>query len=101
MLQRFEAIYLRNLSTSRDYETLIDLDISKNNLSETSMKYLADILKKFQGFRSINMSNMSKMKDFGFIELAKSLKDNHSLVKLDLSKNSLSQSVLTELFTIL
>jgi hypothetical protein len=46
-MQRFEAIYLRNLSQIRDYENLIDLDISRNSISESSIKYLADILKKF------------------------------------------------------
>ena len=47
MLQRFEAIYLRNLSTQKEFEGYIDLDISKNNITESSMKYMADILKKF------------------------------------------------------
>ena len=37
------------------------------------------------------------MKDIGFVELAKALRENHSLVKLDLSKNSLSHSVIQEL----
>ena len=68
----------------------MDLDVSKNSLSETSIKYLADIIRKFQGFRYINLANLSKMKDTGFIELAKALKENHSIQRLDLSKNPLS-----------
>lgn len=46
-MQRFEAIYLRNLSSTRDYEQLIDIDVSKNSITESSLKYLADILRKF------------------------------------------------------
>eukprot|EP00347_Sterkiella_histriomuscorum_P002760 403366908 len=97
-LQRFEAIYLRNLSSSRDFEQFMDLDVSKNSLTETSMKYLADILKKFQGFKSLNISSLSKMKDIGFIELARALRENTSLLKLDISKNSISSHVIAELF---
>lgn len=89
-MQRLESIYLRNLAQGRDYEGFIDLDISKNTITESSVRYLADVLKKFQGFRSINMSNMAKLKETAFLELFKSLRDNHSLAKLDLSKNSLS-----------
>ncbi len=89
-MQRFEAIYLRNLSAARDYADLMELDLSKNSLTEASLKYLADILRKFQGFSSISLSGISKMKDQGFIELARSLKENHSLQRLDLSHNSLS-----------
>ena len=46
-MQRFEAIYLRNLSQIIDYENLIDLEISRNSISDSSIKYLADILRKF------------------------------------------------------
>jgi hypothetical protein len=51
------------LSSTRDYELGIDLDVSKNNLTDISIKYLADILRKFNGFRSINLSSLGKMKD--------------------------------------
>ena len=101
MMQRFEAIYLRNLTNNKDYQTMIDIDVSKNSLTETSIKYLADIIRKFQGFRSMNLSNLSKMKEIGFIELAKSLKENYSIQKLDLSNNSLSQNILNELYAAL
>ena len=54
-MQRFEAIYLRNLSVqgSRgavaggDVEGMMDIDLSRNNITETSIRYLADILRKF------------------------------------------------------
>ena len=97
-MQRFEAIYLRNLSQTKDYEILMDIDLSRNSITENSIKYLADILKKFQGFRSIKLSGLSKMKDAGYVELARSLKENHSLQILDLSKNSLSQNTVAEFF---
>lgn len=74
-MQRFEAIYLRNLSNAKDYEEMMDIDLSKNNLSEASIKYLADILRKFQGFRSISLSALPKMKEIGFIELARAIKE--------------------------
>ena len=100
-MQRFEAIYLRNLSNTKDFETFIDLDISTNSLTETSIKYLADIIRKFQGFRSINLSELSKMKDNGFIELFKALRENYSIQRLDLSKNALSSNIVHELFNAL
>lgn len=78
-MQRFEAIYLRNLSHTKDYDILMDIDLSRNSITENSIKYLADIVKKFQGFRSIKLSGLSKMKDSGYVELARSLKENHSL----------------------
>jgi hypothetical protein len=46
-MQRFEAIYLRNLSSTKDYENLMDINLSRNSLTEASIKYLADILRKF------------------------------------------------------
>lgn len=98
MLQRFEAIYLRNLSNTKDFASYIDIDVSKNNLTDSSMKYLSDIVKKFNGFRSLNLSSLGKMKETGMIEFLKSLKDSTSLVKLDLSKNSLTAQMLQELF---
>lgn len=98
-MQRFEAIYLRNLSQVRDYDNLMDLDLSKNALSESSIKYLADLLRKFQGFRSLTLQALPKLRsDAAYLELVRSLRDNHSLKKLDLSKNNLSQGTLAELF---
>jgi Ran GTPase-activating protein (RanGAP) involved in mRNA processing and transport len=75
----------------------MELDFSKNNLTDTSLKYLADILRKFNGIRSLNISNLSKMKESGFIELAKAIRDNTSLVSIDISKNSMKANILYEL----
>lgn len=106
LMQRFEAIYLQNLpsgphSITRDIDRLMDIDLSRNSISDVSIKYLADILKKFQGFRYIKLAALSKMNQSGFVELARALRENHSLQKLDLSKNSLSQNTLAELFAAL
>ena len=113
LMQRFEAIYLRNLSmhqqSSRgvvtamggDVEGMMEIDLSRNNITEASIKYLADILRKFQGFKAISLSGLSKMNQAGFVELARSLKENHSLQRLNISKNSLSQSTIAEFFTCL
>jgi|LauGreDrversion4_2_1035121.scaffolds.fasta_scaffold1333693_1 hypothetical protein len=46
----------------------MDIDFSHNNLTDSSVKFFAELLKKFQGFKSINMSSLSKFKpkDSGF-----------------------------------
>ena len=58
------------------------LDISDNRLSDTSIRFLAELLGKFSGFRSVNMSNLSQKtknaENTGYIELAKALKENTS-----------------------
>ena len=99
LMQRFEAIYLQNLHGAASFERLIDLDLSRNSLQDASVRYLADILRKFQGFQSLNLAGLSKMANqSGFVELARSLRDNHSLQRLDLSKNALAPGTLAELF---
>jgi len=99
LMQRFEAIYLQNLHGAAHFDRLIDLDLSRNSLQDASIRYLADILRKFQGFNSINLAGLSKMANqSGFVELGRSLKDNHSLQRLDLSKNALAPGTLAELF---
>ncbi len=39
------------------------------------------------------------MKEVGFVELARAIRENTSLLSIDLSKNSLSQNVMHELFS--
>ena len=61
-------MYLKNKQTDRTILVGMDFDFSSNNLTDTSVKFFAELLKKFQGFHSVNMSSLSKMKpkDTGF-----------------------------------
>ena len=88
-MQRLEAIYLKSMNKQQDYKgPLMELDFSKNNITESSLKYLADILRKFHGIRALNMESLPRMKnDSGWVELCRSLRESHTLQKLDLSKN--------------
>ena len=68
------------MQTHKDFVTTMELDISRNNISETSLKYLADIIRKFHGFKMLNMQSLLEMKtDSGWIEFCRSLRDSHSL----------------------
>jgi hypothetical protein len=96
-LSIFEGVYLRNNTNknvkdnnNKDFDTLMNLDISKNDLSDSSIKYLADIIRKFHAFRSLNLSGLLKMKESGFVEFARALKDSLSLIEVNLSKNSMT-----------
>jgi len=68
-------MYLKNKQADRTILVGMDIDFSSNNLTDSSVKFFAELLKKFQGFRSVNMQSLSKMKpkDTGFQELAKAL----------------------------
>jgi len=71
------------------------LDISRNNLSDDAVRTFAELITKFEGFRSINMMSvrprMSK-KDTGYIEMAKALRENRSIVELDLRDNEIVET---------
>ena len=70
----------------------MNLDVSKNMLSDDSLKSLAELITKFEGFRSLNlMSIRPKMnkKDNGYVDLAKALKENRSIEELDLRDNEI------------
>ncbi len=71
------------------------LDVSKNLLTDESVKSMADLITKFEGFRSINLMairpNMGK-KDTGYADLAKALKENRSIVELDMRDNHILES---------
>lgn len=45
----------------------------------------------------MNLSGLPKLKEQGWLELAKALRDNTSLLKLDLSKNSFTAPSINEL----
>lgn len=68
------------------------LDFSKNNLSESAITCFADILGKFNAFRSVNMRSLciKKGKDTCLLELAKAITHNTSLVELDIRNNLIS-----------
>ena len=75
-------------------------DFSENVLTDASIRSFAELLKKFQGFSSIKMSDLSQKpskKDTGFQELAKALRENTSLVSIDLTKNQIGEESLAKL----
>ena len=59
LLQRMESIYIRQVQTNREIESGMHLDISENRLKDNSISFFAELLKKFSGFRSINMSGIN------------------------------------------
>ena len=79
----------------------MSLDVSQNLLSDASIKSFASLLmKNFQGLSSVNLSSIKKMnsKDTGYIDLAKALRENKSLVSLDLRENEIHDSSLQKIF---
>ena len=69
----------------------MSLNISENKLSNTSIRFLAELIEKFDGFVEINMANVNQLQaqsgSSGYAELAQAIKSNHSLVSLDLRNN--------------
>ena len=68
------------------------LDVSRNIVTDEAVKTFAELITKFEGLRSVNlMSIRPKMnkKDTGYIDLAKALKENKSIVELDLRDNEI------------
>lgn len=77
------------------------LDVSRNNLTDEAIRSFAELISKFDGFRSINMMsvrNRMNKKDTGYIEIAKALKENRSIVELDLRENEINESSLHKIF---
>ena len=69
------------------------LDISGNRLSDASIRFFAEVLGKFSGFRSVNLRNVNQIatrNNTGYIELAKALRENTSLIELDLRHNGIT-----------
>ena len=69
------------------------LDISDNKLGDASIRFFSELLGKFSGFRSVNMSNINQItstNNTGYIELAKALRENTSLIELDLRHNGIT-----------
>ena len=93
LLQRMETIYIRQVQTNREIESGMHLDISDNRLSDASIRFFSELLGKFSGFRSINMSNVNQvmqLNNTGYLELAKALRENTSLIELDLRYNGIT-----------
>ena len=92
MISQFIKMHTRSVQSRREFESSMHLDVSKNALGDDSLKLFAELLSKFEGFRSVSLvgvrSKMSK-KDQGYGELAKALKENRSLVELDLRENEI------------
>lgn len=77
-----ESIYIKNLNTNKDFEDGMELDVSKNNISD--LKFLADIITKFSGIKVLNLSGLSRIRDSA-LDFVKALRYSYSLVKVDLS----------------
>jgi len=95
LVHQFSKMQQKALATNREFEQSMHLDVSRNVLSDEAVKSLAELLCKFEGFRSLSMMSVRPRigrKDTGFIELAKALRENKSLVELDLRDNEISQS---------
>jgi hypothetical protein len=99
LVQRFEAIYIQHGQSGRQVDVCMQFNFSKNILSESAITCFADLLRKFNAFRSINMSslNIRKGKDACLIELAKALTLNTSLVELDIRNNLIGGQVATRI----
>jgi len=77
------------------------LDISRNNLTDEAMRTFAELITKFDGLRSVNLMsvrNRMNKKDTGFAELAKALKENRSIVELDLRDNEINELSVQKIF---
>ena len=75
-------------------------NFGENVLTDARIRSFAQLLKKFKGFSSIKMSDLSQKpskKDTGFQELAKALRENTSLVGIDLTKNQIGEESLAKL----
>jgi len=89
------------VQTGREIDGGMHLDISDNSLSDLSIRFFADLIGKFSGFRSVNMSNLNQAAssgNTGYYELAKALRENTSLVELDLRHNLITEKELQSLF---
>lgn len=77
---------------SRDFEEQLNLDVSRNMLSDESIKSFAMLITEFEGFRSVNLMSIRpklNKKDSGYLDLAKALRENKSIVELDLRDNEI------------
>jgi len=69
------------------------LNFGDNKLTDTCVKKIAALVKKYDCFSSLVMNKLHliKLKDTGFIELANSLKIDKSLQELDIRENPIHE----------
>jgi len=84
------------MQTNREFEQSMHLDISRNTLSDEAVKCLSEFIRQFEGFRSLNLMGIrpslsKKDKDSGYTDLARAVRENKSLVELDLRDNQIPE----------
>ena len=92
MMAQFGKLHQKSVQMHREFDQSMHLDISRNILSDDSLKVLAELVRQFEGFRSLNLMSIrpnisKKEKDGGYYDLAKAIRENKSLVELDLRDN--------------
>jgi len=105
LIQRFEAIYLKNVQTGREIVEGMHFNFSNNTIGESSVRFFAEILKKFHGFRSVDMRSLlmkgKNASDSGYSELARAIKENNSLVELDIRHNFIPEHQIAKILNAL
>ena len=102
MMAQFGKLHQKSVQMHREFEQSMHLDISRNILSDESLKVLAELVRQFEGFRSLNLMSIrpnisKKEKDAGYYDLAKAIRENKSLVELDLRDNQIPELPLQKL----
>ena len=83
-------MHQRSVQTNREFEQCMHLDVSRNMLTDDAIKSFAELIAKFEGFKSVNLMSIRprmNKKDTGYLDLAKSLSENKTIVELDMRDN--------------
>lgn len=75
---------------------LMDISFSGNGLTDSSVSQFSELIRKYDSFRTVNMSNL-EVKEGGFTDLADALQYNRTLMSLDLRQNVLKDSTISTL----
>ena len=76
----------------------MSLNVSDNRLGSRSIRFFAELIRKFDGLAHVNLANVNQVPQkgsSGYAELAEALKVNHSLVSLDLRNNGMKNQDVT------
>ena len=95
LIAQFGKMHQRSVQTNREFELCMHLDVSRNSLTDESLKAFAELISKFEGLRSVNMMSIRprmNKKDTGYLDLAKALKENKSIIEIDLRDNEILDS---------